>query len=159
MFRIKQGTALAVLSISVLALAACGTQRTRDDGGTSARPPASVPPPATTPAAPTPPAAAPARRATPVPDPATEAEFTGVMACDEYLASYRDCHRVIGALRPDIIDDRLQELRATWQEMAGDPAKRETLEAQCQSLTDTMKEALDGRECTPAESEFVQPGD
>ncbi len=159
MISIKQGTALVVLSISVLALSACGTQRTRDGDGAAPPPASAPPPPVAAPAAPTPPAATPAPRAAQVPDPAAEAEFTGVMVCDEYLASYRDCHRVVGAVAPDTVEQRLASLRATWQEQARDPAQHEALEAQCQSLTDTMKEALDGRDCTPAESDFVRPQD
>lgn len=78
--------------------------------------------------------------------------------CDEYLATYKACHTVIGTA-PDTLDERLNRLRTTWQERARDPAQHEALTAQCQNLTDTMKEALNGRDCPQPESDFIGADD
>jgi hypothetical protein len=143
-----------------LALGACAQRPTRDDRGQTTPPPA----PRTAPATPSAPAAAPtppaaATPATPASAPETPADaqrqFTGIEVCDEYLATYKSCHSVIGAYPVESLDERLSQLRATWQERAGDPAQLEALTAQCQNLTDTMKEALDGRDCPQPASDFV----
>ena len=73
--------------------------------------------------------------------------ITGVEACDEYLTRYRGCHRVIGAFGPEDIEKRYQTLRASLLERSLDPAQREALAANCQSLSGTMEEALNDRDC------------
>ncbi len=153
-------TPLLVLALSMLVLSACAQKQTRSDDVAPAPGSQGAPPPAAPAVAPTPPAAAPAPRA-PVPPTPSEAsrQFTGVSVCDEYLASYRGCHRVIGTTDPAVAEQRLESLRANWQSLARDPDQRETLVSQCQNLTDLMKDALNGRSCEPPETDFVQPED
>ncbi len=143
-----------------LALGACAQRPTRDEA------PRSAPTPRSAPSAPSAPAAAPAPPAAAAPSAPLAAtpedaprEFTGIAVCDEYLATYKACHSVIGAYSADAMNERLNGLRTTWQERARDPAQHESLTVQCQNLTDTMKEALDGRDCPQAESEFVGADD
>lgn len=153
------------LAIAALALGACAQQQTRDQRRSDdSAPRASTPARPSEPlAAPTPPAAsAPAdRRAAPA-TPAVDAsigyaQFTGIPICDEYLARYKACHTVIGIVAVDQLDSRLATLRNTWQERAKDPAQRDSLTAQCQSISDEMDKALNGRDCELPESDFVEP--
>lgn len=167
--RTKNALAPLALSLIALVLGACANRQTRDDMRTDAPPPAPRTQPAPTQprepaAAPTPPAAsAPATpRATDAPAaPAddTEAQFTGIDVCDEYLARYTACHSTIGVVPADQIDERLASLRASLQERARDRTQHEALRAQCQSLTDTMEEALDDRDCELPENDFYRPED
>lgn len=157
--------ALAPLSLAVaaLTLGACTQNPTRDDRRSDAPAPRSQPAPrATAPAAaPTPPAASAPVSPRPAPGaPASEAQaqFTGIEVCDEYLATYKACHTVIGAYAADQIDARLATLRTTWQQRAADPAQRDGLAAQCESIAAEMETALDGRDCELPESDFVEPG-
>jgi hypothetical protein len=165
----KNALAPLALSLIALVLGACANRQTRDDARTDAPPPAPRAQPAPTQprepaAAPTPPAAsAPATdrgvdAAVSAID-ETEAQFTGVQVCDEYLASYRACNAVTTNFTAEQIDQRLAELRASWQARAADPAARGTLEQDCQRLTDLMKQALGDRECELPENDFYRPED
>lgn len=155
-----RNTPVLVLVTAMLVVSACAQKQTRPDDASPTSGSQGAPPPAAPVAVPTPPAAAPAPRVpSPTSPPEEGRQFTGVAVCDEYLASYLDCHRVIGATDPASTGQRLETLRASWQSLARDPDQRESLVAQCQNLTDLMKDALDGRECTSPASEFVQPGD
>lgn len=163
MMRNARSTYIFLLTLLVLALSACAPQPTRpgapsssaETAGEDAQPSRQAPAPA-----PSPVAAAPGLDVSvSASDGDDTRQFTGVAVCDEYLASYRACHRVIGAYAPSSIDERLEMLRTTWQEIAADPARSDRLLEQCQSLTDTMKEALNGRACTSDDSDFVQPTD
>jgi hypothetical protein len=158
--------AFAPMSVAVIALAlgACAQNQTRDDRRSDAPAPRAEPArrPVAPEAAPTPPAAsAPAtpRSAPAAPVGDVDPQFTGIEVCDEYLARYKACHTVIAAFPADQIDSRLETLRKTWQERASDPAQRDSLTAQCQSISDEMETALDGRDCDAPESDFVQPED
>lgn len=154
-------TPMLVLAMSVLMLSACAQKQTRSDDVSPAPGSQGAPPTPAAPAvAPTPPAAAPTPRAPAPPKlPEPNRQFTGVAVCDEYLASYRGCHRVIGTTDPVVVEQRLESLRTNWQSLASDPDQRETLVSQCQNLTDLMKDALNGRACEAPESDFVQPED
>jgi hypothetical protein len=85
-------------------------------------------------------------RRTNIATPAT-GELVGVPACDDFLASYRACHAVIGAYAPDILDKRYDELRTTLVSQAHDPELSPTLEARCNGLIAQRDEALAGRAC------------
>lgn len=78
-------------------------------------------------------------------------EKTGIPACDDYLASYKGCHRAAGIYAPDTIDDHYREMRNTLLEESQDPAKRSTLAARCVSLSKLLKQALHGKSCEPAQ--------
>ncbi len=78
-------------------------------------------------------------------------EKTGIPACDDYLASYKGCHRAAGIYAPDTIDEHYREMRDTLLEESQDPAKRSTLAARCVSLAKLLKQALHGKSCEPAQ--------
>jgi len=77
-------------------------------------------------------------------------ELVGVPACDDFLASYKACHMVIGTYAPDILDKRYMELRNTFVSQSHDPAVSGTLEARCNGLIAQRDEALAGRACLPS---------
>ncbi|HET6587031.1 MAG TPA: hypothetical protein VFG67_04575 [Oleiagrimonas sp.] len=79
-------------------------------------------------------------------------EKTGIPACDDYLASYKGCHRAAGIYAPDTIDDHYRTMRDTLLRESKDPTKRSVLEARCKSLTNMLKDALHGKSCEPASS-------
>lgn len=83
--------------------------------------------------------------------PAPEGVLVGVPACDDYLASYRACHTVIGTFKPDVLEKRYDALRDTLVSQSHDPELSPTLEARCNSLIAQRDEALAGRNCLPAE--------
>lgn len=155
------------VSLIALVLGACANREPRDDTRSNAPQPAtrtqSAPTQPRDPAAAPTPAAASAPTTPPMAEvpvtPADDAEpqFTGIEVCDEYLARYRACHSTIGVVAADQIDERLATLRATWQERARNVSEHEALRAQCQNLTDTMQEALNGRDCELPENDFYRP--
>lgn len=78
-------------------------------------------------------------------------EKTGIPACDNYLASYKGCHRAAGIYAPDTIDKHYQEMRDTLLKESRDPAKRSDLAARCVSLSNLLKKALHGKSCEAAQ--------
>jgi hypothetical protein len=86
-------------------------------------------------------------------------ETTGVKACDDYLSSYVACHLTLGALEPTTVEDRYQKLRLSLLEDSLDPTAADALAQRCSTLTDTMKDALAGRDCDeiPVEPVAEQP--
>ena len=74
-------------------------------------------------------------------------ETTGVEACDDYLDTYVACHLTLGALEPTTLEDRYQKLRMSLLEESVDPTAADALRQRCVTLSDTMKDALDGRGC------------
>ena len=121
------------------------TTSKRDDTRSSAPAARTQPAPAaTTQAAPKRAPAAPAGTTTPA---LADDELVGVEACDDYLETYRGCHRALGMYPPDSIEARFQQLRSSFVARATDPATHESLERQCESLAEDMETALDGRDC------------
>lgn len=78
--------------------------------------------------------------------------LVGVPACDDYLASYRACHTVIGTFKPDVLEKRYDALRDTLVSQSRDPELAPTLEKRCNSLIAQRDEALAGRDCLPDET-------
>ena len=78
--------------------------------------------------------------------------LVGVPACDDYLASYRACHTVIGTFKPDVLEKRYDALRDTLVSQSRDPELAPTLERRCNSLIAQRDEALAGRDCLPDET-------
>lgn len=76
---------------------------------------------------------------------------TGIPACDDYLASYKGCHRAAGIYAPDTIDKHYQEMRDTLLRESQDPSKRSVLTARCESMANMLKDALHGKSCEPAQ--------
>ena len=110
--------------------------------------------PTTTTPAPAPTAQSGSRTSTPSHAPASSplpSEKTGIPACDDYLASYKGCHRAAGIYAPDTIDKHYREMRDTLVEESRDKSKRADLATRCVSLTNLLKKALHGKSCAPAQ--------
>ncbi len=134
---------LAPFAIAALLIVGCA-KKTREEA------PAPAPSePSASQSAPSSSAAKPAVSA----EPAAAAELpeqTGVKACDDYLANYKACHRVIGAYSPDAIDKKYDELRTNLLQRSTTEDGKQQIQNQCASLSATMKEALNDRDCTAA---------
>jgi hypothetical protein len=78
---------------------------------------------------------------------------TGIPACDDYLASYRACHRAAAIYKPDTIEDRYQQMRHTLLRDSADPDMRPQLGNRCNSLASNLKQALHGKSCASDVSE------
>lgn len=72
---------------------------------------------------------------------------TGIAACDDYLASYKGCHRAAGIFSPDTLDHHYQEMRDHLVELSKDPKMRAQLAARCTALANQLKKALHGKSC------------
>ena len=94
---------------------------------------------------------APAAHAKPLPD------STGVPACDDYLASYRACHRAAAIYAPDTIESHYQQMRQSLLRDSMDPDIRPQLASRCNSLAATLRQALHGKSCA-AEPASAQSG-
>lgn len=92
-----------------------------------------------------------ASHAKPLPD------STGVSACDDYLASYRACHRAAGIYAPDTIESHYQQMRQSLLRDSMDPDIRPQLASRCNSLAATLRQALHGKSCA-AEPAAAQSG-
>jgi hypothetical protein len=77
-----------------------------------------------------------------------EANRTGIAACDDYLASYRACHRAAGIFTPDQVEPRYREMRQALLRAAEDPETRQQLPARCDSLARSLRQALHGKSCS-----------
>src|SRR5687768_9104807 len=149
-------TCLPLAIAGALALGACTGDATRSDVTYDEPEPRVVEPePAlATPAPSQKRTTQPTQPALPTPAPLVEDdELVGIEACDDYLESYRSCHRVIGIYPPDSIESRYDTLRARLVEQSRDPVNHDALRLQCESLGADMKTTLDGRDC-PDEPEI-----
>lgn len=79
----------------------------------------------------------------------TPPDKTGIPACDDYLASYKGCHRAAGIYAPDTIDAHYKDMRDTLLKESRDPSKRSALAGRCVSLAKLLKESLHGQSCAP----------
>ena len=82
--------------------------------------------------------------------PAPPGEMVGVASCDQYLSTYKACHRAAGIYPPDQIDSRYQAMRASLLRDSRDPAKRPTLDSRCRALSKLLTDALHGKSCNAA---------
>ncbi len=74
---------------------------------------------------------------------------TGIPACDDYLASYRACHRAAAIYAPDQIESHYQQMRRSLLRDSLRPEIRPQLAARCNSLAGTLRQALHGKGCAP----------
>lgn len=74
---------------------------------------------------------------------------TGIQACDDYLASYRACHRAAAIYKPDQIESHYQQMRQSLLRDSLRPEIRSQLGARCNSLARTLRQALHGKACAP----------
>lgn len=72
---------------------------------------------------------------------------TGIPACDDYLASYKGCHRAAGIYAPGQLDGRYQAMRTSLLRDSQDPDIRPQLTNRCNSLASQLRQALHGRAC------------
>lgn len=152
-----QALRLAPLAIAALLIVGCAKE-TREEASAPApsEPSASQSAPASSTAKQPAASAEPAAAA----EPAAELpEQTGVKACDDYLANYKACHRVIGAYSPDAIDRKYDELRTNLLQRSTTEDGKKQIQNQCASLAATMTEALNDRECTAAAPAEPAPAD
>ncbi|HJU09211.1 MAG TPA: hypothetical protein VJ727_12105 [Rhodanobacteraceae bacterium] len=82
--------------------------------------------------------------------PAPPGEMVGVASCDQYLSTYKACHRAAGIYPPDQIDARYEAMRDGLLRDARDPAKRATLDNRCRALSKLLTDALHGKSCNAA---------
>lgn len=82
--------------------------------------------------------------------------LTGIPACDDYLSSYMACHRAAAIYSPEQLPYRYQAMRTSLLRDAKNPDIRPQLEARCNSLARTLRQALHGKSCeenpAPADS-------
>lgn len=76
--------------------------------------------------------------------------MVGVASCDQYLSTYKACHRAAGIFAPDQLEARYALMRDSLLRDARDPAKRATLDQRCSALSRQLQEALHGRSCNAA---------
>src|SRR5690625_2690217 len=79
----------------------------------------------------------------------TPPDRTGIPACDDYLDSYKACHRAAGIYSPDTIDKHYQVMRDTLMSESRNPSSRSMLAARCVALASLLKKALHGKSCAP----------
>lgn len=72
---------------------------------------------------------------------------TGIPACDDYLASYKGCHRAAGIFAPNQLEGRYQAMRTSLLRDSQDPDIRPQLANRCNSLASQLRQALHGRAC------------
>jgi len=142
---------LSLVTACSLAIAGCADKPTRGTPTPAAHPATSTPAAPTSRTAgssrPTTSPAAPRRAVTDESLPS----HTGIASCDNYLASYKSCHRAAGIYRPDEIDSRYDMMRTTLLRDSRDEDMRPQLDARCTSLATQLKQALHGKSCAPDE--------
>lgn len=82
--------------------------------------------------------------------PTEPADMVGVAACDQYLSTYKACHRAAGIYASDQIDARYDMMRNTLMRDSKDPAKRASLDERCRALAKQLTDALHGKSCNAA---------
>jgi hypothetical protein len=73
--------------------------------------------------------------------------MVGVASCDQYLSTYKTCHRAAGIFAPGQIESHYELMRENLLRDARDPVKRTTLDQRCRALSAQLQEALHGRSC------------
>ena len=76
--------------------------------------------------------------------------MVGVASCDQYLSTYKACHRAAGIFAPGQIETRYEVMRDGLLRDARDPLKRTTLDQRCRALSRQLQEALHGKSCNVA---------
>lgn len=89
--------------------------------------------------------ATPSEQLPPAPD-----GMIGVASCDQYLSTYKACHRAAGIFAPGQLEARYQSMRNGLLRDARDPVKRAALDQRCQALARQLQDALHGKSCNAA---------
>ena len=143
---IKSRSILSLSMAAALMLSACATHPEHGPEATQAAP---APVPETKPAPVIPRhASKPAEQ--PADTPAPPGEMVGVASCDQYLSTYKACHRAAGIYPPDQIDSHYELMRSGLLRDARDPSKRGTLDQRCRALSKLLTDALHGKSCNAA---------
>ena len=142
--------ALGLSILGALLLGACASHPQRSAETPASTPQASAPERQPASAAPVIPRHAPAPSTAPSPAPAPPGEMVGVASCDQYLSTYKACHRAAGIFPPDQIESHYEAMRNSLLRDAADPAKRPTLDQRCRSLGKSLTDALHGKSCDAA---------
>ena len=74
-------------------------------------------------------------------------DTTGIPACDDYLASYKACHRAAGIFAAGQLENRYQAMRTSLLRDSQDPDIRPQLDTRCNSLASQLRQALHGKAC------------
>lgn len=77
----------------------------------------------------------------------TSGEPIGITACDDYLSSYRACHRAAQIYAPDQIEHHYELMHKSLLRDSKDPEIRPQLATRCNSLASTLRQALHGKAC------------
>lgn len=72
---------------------------------------------------------------------------TGIPACDAYLSTYIACHRAASIFAPGQLQDRYEMMRDSLLRDSQDPDIRPQLANRCESLEQSLHEALHGKSC------------
>lgn len=72
---------------------------------------------------------------------------TGILECDDYLASYLACHRAAAIYAPNQLQSRYEAMRSSLLRDSQNPNIRPQLGARCNSLASQLREALHGKSC------------
>jgi hypothetical protein len=84
--------------------------------------------------------------------------MVGVASCDQYLSTYKACHRAAGIFAPDQVEARYELMRNSLLRDARDPLKHVTLDRRCRALSSQLQEALHGKSCNAAPISAVSSG-
>src|SRR5690242_13962205 len=76
--------------------------------------------------------------------------MVGVASCDQYLSTYKACHRAAHIFAPGQIEAHYEQMRDGLLRDARDPLKRATLDQRCRALSRQLQEALHGKSCNVA---------
>lgn len=134
--------ALTFSALCVLALSGCASHPQRAQPAKNPGPPPSR---AAQPAQANPTGTAPDEELPPAPD-----GMIGVASCDQYLSTYKACHRAAGIFAPGQLEARYQSMRNGLLRDARDPVKRAALDQRCQALARQLQDALHGKSCNAA---------
>ncbi|EIL95993.1 hypothetical protein UU5_08730 [Rhodanobacter sp. 115] len=72
---------------------------------------------------------------------------TGIPVCDAYLSTYIACHRAANIFAPDQLQSRYETMRDSLLRDSQDPDIRPQLANRCESLQQSLHEALHGKSC------------
>lgn len=84
--------------------------------------------------------------------------MVGVATCDEYLSSYKACHRAARIFASGQVDTRYEQMRDGLLRDARDPVKRTALDQRCRALSRQLQQALHGKSCYPAKESGTGSG-
>lgn len=84
--------------------------------------------------------------------------MVGVPSCDQYLSTYKACHRAAGIFAPSQIETRYALMRNSLLRDARDPVKRTALDQRCRALSAQLQEALHGKSCNVAPASSASGG-